>query len=211
MKAMSIAGSRGPKAGGAGRFAQAARGAFTLIEMLVVIGIIAILAGLIVGLTSSAGAKKVESRVRTELNQLVGAIETYHKKNGFYPPDHAKGAATAPWTTDQLTPLYYELTGTEPPTSPDTVFAALGVAGIANSGTNSQNLHHNLKPSGFASAPPPLPSGTVLLVVPYKGPNGDFNPWHYNSSSPEHNTETYDLWAEVVINGKTEIIGNWKD
>ncbi len=194
--------------GAAGRFPRAARGAFTLIEMLVVIGIIGILAALIVALTGTAGAKKVQSRVRTELNQLVGAIETYHKKNGFYPPDNTKGPAIAPWTTDQMTPLYYELTGVEPAPA---VSTALGVAGIANSGTNSQSFHHNLKPSGFAPAPPPIPDGTLLLVVPYKGPHGDFNPWHYNSSSPEHNTETYDLWAEVVINGKTEIIGNWKD
>src|SRR6266496_2899891 len=141
---MRIAENRESMPEGTGRSARAASGAFTLIEMLVVIGIIGILAALIVGQASSSGAKKVQSRVRTELNQLVGAIESYHKKNGFYPPDHAKGSAMAPWTTDQLTPLYYELTGSEPPDGAQGgVFAALGVAGIANSGTNSQNFHHN--------------------------------------------------------------------
>src|SRR5688572_5394538 len=53
----------------------ASRRAFTLIELLVVIAIIAILAALIVGLTSIAGRNKVQTRVNAELNQLLTAIE----------------------------------------------------------------------------------------------------------------------------------------
>src|SRR5438034_4151288 len=161
-----------PMAHGGARSRRALDHAFTLTEMLMVIAIIGILAELIVGLTGIAGAKKVESRVHAELNQLVGAIESYHKKLGFYPPDHSKGGAQAPWTTNQLSPLYYELTGTEPSGE---ALQALGVAGIANSGTNSVNFHHNLKSSGFNRLPG-NDQEVLLLVVPYKGPNGDFNP-----------------------------------
>jgi hypothetical protein len=49
------------------------------------------------------------------------------------------------------------------------------------------------------------------LVVPYKGPNGDYNPWRYVSSNALHNPEGFDLWAEVVVGGKTIVIGNWKE
>ena len=83
--------------------------------------------------------------------------------------------------------------------------------GIANTDDTGkgQNFHPNLKSSGFG--PLPANADVLLLTVPYKGPAGDYNPWHYNSSSPENNTETYDLWAEVIIDGKPVVIGNWKD
>jgi hypothetical protein len=57
-----------------------------------------------------------------------------------------------------------------------------------------------------------------LLVVPVPGPNDlttesgrKINPWRYNSKTPVHNPDTYDLWAEIVIGGQTNIIGNWKE
>jgi hypothetical protein len=115
-------------------------------------------------------------------------------------------------STNQTTALYYELTGTEPTNAVAAAYAALGVTGIANTDATTQkgqNFHPNLKPSGFA--PWPAMPNVLLLVVPSRGPSGDYNPWHYNSSSPEHNTETFDLWAEVIIDGKTNTIGNWKD
>jgi hypothetical protein len=37
------------------------------------------------------------------------------------------------------------------------------------------------------------------------------NPWRYNASTPTHNPDSYDLWAEILIAGKTNIIGNWKE
>ena len=185
---------------------------FTLIELLVVIAIIALLAAMIVGVAAVAGRNKIQTRVKAELDQLVGAIESYHKKHGFYPPDHAKNPAASALSTNQTTVLYYELTGTEPPDAVKaTVFTALGVNGIANTKANTtgvpqtgQNFHPNLKPSGFKSWP--ANPDVLLLVVPSKGPSGDYNPWHYNSSGPEHNTETFDLWAEVIIDGKTNTI-----
>jgi hypothetical protein len=65
-----------------------------------------------------------------------------------------------------------------------------------------------LRSDGHAEIPG---SRLRALVVPYKGVAGAFNPWHYNSTSPTNNPESYDLWAEVVVAGKPVIIGNWKD
>jgi hypothetical protein len=50
--------------------------------------------------------------------------------------------------------------------------------------------------SGF---PPPIPSRPRL------------NPWRYNSSNPVHNPGSYDLWAEIIVRGRKEIIGNWRN
>jgi prepilin-type N-terminal cleavage/methylation domain-containing protein len=183
--------------------------AFTLIELMVVIAIIAILAAFMVALTGSAGEGKVRSRVTTERDQLIGVIEKYHAKYGFYPQDNPDDTARSP--------LYYELTGTDP----DPVdLPQFNVKGIANFDKNDKgqrlNFHQNLKPTGYAPIPG-LPRPTYVLVVPYGGPSGSFNPWHYRSSKPKdnaetfHNPETFDLWAELVVGGKKFTIANWKE
>ncbi len=64
-----------------------------------------------------------------------------------------------------------------------------------------------------------------LLVVPVPGPKmidginekkqqapKSINPWHYDSSSTNrHNPNGFDLWAEYLVSGKTNVVGNWKD
>ena len=35
------------------------------------------------------------------------------------------------------------------------------------------------------------------------------NPWRYNSSSPTNNPGSYDLWVQLSIGGKTNLICNW--
>ncbi|MFM7817505.1 MAG: type II secretion system protein, partial [Verrucomicrobiota bacterium] len=54
--------------------------AFSLIELLVVISIIAVLAGLVVGVAPVASKRMREARIRAELAALVTAIESYKAK-----------------------------------------------------------------------------------------------------------------------------------
>jgi hypothetical protein len=35
------------------------------------------------------------------------------------------------------------------------------------------------------------------------------NPWRYNSSNPTNNPGSYDLWVQLSISGKTNLICNW--
>lgn len=62
-----------------------ARRAFTLIEILVVIAIIAILAGLILGTSGYVQEKAGNSRAEAEIKALSNAIEAYKLDNGVYP------------------------------------------------------------------------------------------------------------------------------
>ena len=123
-----------------------ARHGFTLIELMVVIAIIAILAGFIVALTAPAGEAKVRSRVTTELNGIKSAIEAYNKKYGFYPPDNPNDPSKSP--------LYYELTGNDPTAAE---VAILNVKGIANADKDDKgqrlNFFQNLKPAGYGQLP----------------------------------------------------------
>ncbi|MCX6859961.1 MAG: type II secretion system protein [Verrucomicrobia bacterium] len=90
--------------------------AFTLLELLVVMSIIGILAGMVVGLAPVASTKMKEARVRTELQQLVTLIESYKSRFGVYPPDGVRrvlveGQGFQTLSNPALSPLFYELSG----------------------------------------------------------------------------------------------------
>ena len=182
--------------------------AFSLIEMLVVIAIIGLLAAMVVGGASHFRETSVRARVQTELNQVVSAIESYHKKYGFYPQDNANNPA--------YNPLYYELTAS--PLTDNIDLGEMRIKGIVNTGDDAKNLFPNIgiegknykwlvDPSKLATTT----TNTLILTAGYRGPDGDVNPWRYVSKNPTNNTETYDLWAEVLVGNKKIVIGNWKD
>ena len=202
---------------------------FTLIELLVVISIIAILASMVIGLSSVASRKMVDSRVRTDLNQLINAIDTYKAQIGFYPADNPAGPKT--------NALYYELVGTvfsaagNPPRAqfqpmdsglaidPIALRSTFGVNGISNSSRDRKEvpytgMHFKDNEVGTLN----LAQEVRILIVPAKGPemitgkgNAQLNPWYYDASSTNrHNRQSYDLWAQVLSGKNTNIIGNWK-
>ena len=178
------------------------RSAFSLIEMLVVIAIIGLLAALVVGGASHFRETSVRAKVQTELNQVVSAIESYHKKYGFYPQDNQK---TPP--NPAYSPLYYELTASS--LDPNVALAELGIKGIVNAGgDDAKSVFPNI---GIAGKNYSTNGSVWQLTAGYRGPDGDVNPWRYVSKNPTNNTETYDLWAEVLVGNKKIVIGNWKD
>lgn len=60
--------------------------AFTLVELLVVLGIICILASLMVAAYSYMGRMALEAKTRAEVKALEAALEAYKRDNGGYPP-----------------------------------------------------------------------------------------------------------------------------
>lgn len=96
--------------------------AFTLVEMLVVIAIIGILAGLVVNGITSANFAKRKALIDTEKQSLVMMINNYQSTLNYYPPDNGNlaGATTLANYNEyaSVNPLLYELTGaTNNPTS----------------------------------------------------------------------------------------------
>jgi len=74
----------------------APRRAFTLIELMVVILIIAILASLLLVAVQGAMARAKEARTIIEIDQMAQALEAYRSKYGDYPPiGVANGSETA--------------------------------------------------------------------------------------------------------------------
>ena len=214
--------------------------AFTLIELLVVIGVIAILAGLSFPVMAAVKRAQALHRARAELIEVVTAIEAFNHKLGSYPPDNpltpANWAVNQLYyellgTTNTGT-VYQTLDGSaQIPTSGFTAAFGAGsaVAGFMNcarlsrSGdevSNAADFLKGLKPSQFlaitngASATPVC----TVLGTGLDGPvfyqntlGAKLNPWRYNSSSPQHNPKSYDLWVDITVGSKTYRISNWSE
>lgn len=60
-------------------------GAFTLLELLVVVAIISILAGLVIGTAGFIQRKSAMARAEAEIAALSAALENYKAENGDYP------------------------------------------------------------------------------------------------------------------------------
>lgn len=91
-------------------------GGFTLVEMLTVVVIIIILAGLVISTAGFIQKKAARERAKAEIAAMEAALESYRADNGIYPDntDVAKGAKV----------LYQALTGD----GDDALVASGGVA-----------------------------------------------------------------------------------
>jgi type II secretory pathway pseudopilin PulG len=68
--------------------------AFTLIELIVVVGIIIVLAGLVLSTVGYARKKAARARAETEIAAISAAMENYKSDNGIYPRDNATNQYT---------------------------------------------------------------------------------------------------------------------
>jgi prepilin-type N-terminal cleavage/methylation domain-containing protein len=76
--------------------------AFTLIELLIVIAVIVVLAGLILSTFGYVQKKGARARAETEIAAMSAACESYKADNGIYPRGNANLSNTTPYDTDNL-------------------------------------------------------------------------------------------------------------
>ena len=77
--------------------------AFTLIELLIVVAIIAILAAIAVPNFLEAQVRSKVSRVRSDMRSLATALEAYQVDNNKYPPDPNDGKLPSDlWSGEHL-------------------------------------------------------------------------------------------------------------
>ncbi|HVV72264.1 MAG TPA: type II secretion system protein [Verrucomicrobiae bacterium] len=201
--------------------------AFTLIELLVVIAVISILAALIIPIGKAVNRRKIISKARAELTQVETAIEAYKTTLGHYPPDNV----AKPWWNQ----LYFELKGTtntgatyrtldgsaEIPANVGTLSTYFGtVSGIVNctppggsdEGRRAKSFLTDLKPGQVGDISHSAGDRVKIIQCSVPWPDNSFgglNPIRYNSSNPTNNPNSFDLWIDVVVDGKTNRISNW--
>ncbi|MGP8199917.1 MAG: prepilin-type N-terminal cleavage/methylation domain-containing protein [Limisphaerales bacterium] len=214
------------------------RHAFTLIEMLVVIAIIAIVAALVVNMNAGAQAAKRATMVNAGKNKLVLMIDNYQSKLNYYPPDNgflaglpvSSPSAFAYYDAVAATnPLIYELTGATNTNGNILTFDGTLIpsnyyyqvfqrSSVANSSTDEPHNFFNPgpQPREYTNYLTFSPGSNVWgLAVPVLLGPGITNFWHYDASSTNrHNLSGYDLWAEYLVGNKngTNVIltnGNW--
>jgi type II secretion system protein G len=109
------------------------RRAFTLIELLIVVAIIAILAAIAVPNFLEAQTRSKVSRTKSDLRSLSVALEAYRVDSNGYPP---VGSVTYPSPLDVLIPFTYRLKAI---TSPVAYISALPVDPFAKIGVPEGN------------------------------------------------------------------------
>jgi prepilin-type N-terminal cleavage/methylation domain-containing protein len=220
-----------------GRSSGDRRRAFTLIELLVVLVIIGILAALIYSTLDASYVPRKKAVARAQLQQIATAINAYHARLGFYPPDNPNNPA--------MNQLYFELLGTtnngtaklgatnwvtldrSAQISSNDISSVFGVTGFANTSPRAHSDDQFAAATSFLGSLYPNQVGSIdpinsphikILVCPVEWPadvipvpipGTQLNPWRYNSSHPVNNPGSYDLWVDLVIRGKTYRIGNW--
>ena len=81
---------------------------FTLIELMAVITIIVILAGLVVGGLGFVNDRQAKEKAKVQIALLSKAIEEYKLDNGVYPPSGNTAEGLAQSITCLYIPLFYE-------------------------------------------------------------------------------------------------------
>ena len=92
------------------RSSLSARGAFTLIELIVVVTVIVILTGLVLSTVGYVQKKAARSRAETEIAAMSAALESYKADNGIYPRNPATDGLNAQIAGDPNTSQYQSAT-----------------------------------------------------------------------------------------------------
>jgi type II secretory pathway pseudopilin PulG len=190
--------------------------AFTLIELIVVFGVILILTGLVLSTAGYARKKGARARAQTEIAAMAAACESYKADNAVYPRDTTNN------TTDNLAALTASPTPDPRPTSYDPNDSRYSAASFYLYGQLSGN------PSGdrttytgrtyFQFKPNMLsPPGGTGIVTAIRDPFG--NSYGYSTAqqaNPSYGyNPTFDLWTTAGTSNATDAayeqawIKNW--
>jgi len=212
---------------------------FTLIELLTVIAIIGIIAGMVFTISGAAKITQYRSTARAELKATEMALDSYYAQYHVYPPGNALPPNSFPGagTNSMYNQLYYELSGVtntgnafvaldgaaqlSPASQVKTAFGVDGFVNCSRSGDEeaikAKNFLVGLKANRVAT----IVSGGVAisnLVTSVHGPDPGYQPLgpSYPGINPiryvypgVHNPNSYDLWIQLKISGKTNLICNW--
>lgn len=170
--------------------------------------------------------------IRAQRLLVVNALEAYHQRFGCYPPDTRTGPN--PQIVDPVfNPLLYELSGVLydsglglftgtgfPPLTVREVQTLFRLSRFTNTvpatpGAVPENFLNSLQTTVFGIHEMPDVSTFGYLPPPEEMDpevcaEFDISPWRYVSSNPTNNPGKYDLWMELGLGNRRQVIGNWQ-
>ncbi|MFL6568560.1 MAG: type II secretion system protein [Chthoniobacterales bacterium] len=183
--------------------------AFTIIELLIVMAIIIILAGLVIGTSGYVQKKGARSRAEAEIAAFSAGLESYKADNGIYPRDaNSSDQLDARTATD---PLSYAAASLW-------LYQSLSGDSDGDGGTPENKSYIQLKPNQISRNNMSQPASASNKVTGVRDPFGNFygystayaaaletNP----SAAPTRGyNPTFDLWS-TANGGQNEWIKNW--
>jgi type II secretory pathway pseudopilin PulG len=173
---------------------------FTLVELLVVITIIIILAGLVLATVGYVQKKGARSRTEAEIAAISAACESYKADNGIYPTNADTDGLNPTDTNPQdyqpaCRYLYRQLSGDsdDDPTTTST--------------SDTRNyMGGSLKPSMLSPSPP---GPNTYIRDPFGNSYGYSTAKASNPTGTIGNNPTFDLWSTVNSTDPTQWIKNW--
>jgi len=178
---------------------------FTLVELLVVISIITLLAGLTIAAMGGAQNSAARNRTKAEISSLSVAIESYKIDNGDYPRDPTSAAATDKLDATQSTSADALISSGKYMLSSVVLYQALsgdtsgnrsvGSTTDASGNTVKNKVYFPFK-SGMLYPKGPMGSTTTVtaLLDPFKNVYGYSTIYIATSGSSGYNP-TFDLWS----------------
>src|SRR5260370_10075546 len=165
--------------------------AFTLIELVVVTGIILILTGLVLGTVGYARKKGARARAETEIAALSAACESYKADNAIYPRDNT----TTNHYTDTLNARqHFDPTQTRYQNA--SFYLDTQLTGDSNGSRNpSGKSYMTFKPNMLL---PPGGSGTVIAISDPFGNSYGYSTANQADSTKGYNP-TFDLWSTAGV------------
>jgi len=176
-----------------------AEGAVTIIELLVVIMIILILAGLILATSSYVQSKGARARAETEIAAISAALESYKADNGIYPANNATNSLDPTTMADPTSSSYVSAS--------NYLYIQLSGDSDGNPTTTSSSdtrnyLSGSLKQSMLSPNPP---GANTYFHDPFRNRNPSsstlvpYNSYGYSTAkqaSPSNGfNPTFDLWS----------------
>lgn len=141
----------------------------TIIELIIVIMIILILAGLVLSVSSYVQNKGARARAETEIAAMSAALESYKADNGIYPAHSS--------SSNGGHAVYQALTG-------DGNDAIGGTNASTGSAASTGKSYMSLRQ---AMQNPNPPTSATRVIDPWR--------FDYNYISPGPNNPTFDLWS----------------
>jgi type II secretory pathway pseudopilin PulG len=181
-----------------------AGGAFTLIELLIVIAIIIVLAGLVLSTVGYVQKKGARSRAETEIAAMSAACESYKADNGIYPRDNTTNQYTdtldarqnfdATQTVYQNASLFLY----------DALFGATSGSRTPNAGARS---YFTFKPNQLSPSDQAQP--VTFIRDSFGNSYGYSTANQADPTTPKGYNPTFDLWSTANSTDPNQWIKTW--